>query len=57
MIMNLEKWWASQPPEKRKEIDRRVPALRPNADLVGKRDSRYTVPTVRGGKGTGKATR
>jgi hypothetical protein len=55
--MNLKDWWASQPPEKRKEIDRRAPALRPNADLAGKRDARYVVPAARGGKGTGKTTR
>jgi hypothetical protein len=55
--MNLKDWWDSQPPEKRKEIDRRVPVLRPNADLAGKRDTRYVVPAARGGKGTGKTTR
>jgi len=55
--MDLKKWWESQPPEKRREIDRRVPALRPNDDLVGKHDPRY-VPTERGGNaGASKPTR
>jgi hypothetical protein len=55
--MNLEEWWRSQPPQKRREIDRRAPALRPNQDLVGKHDGRYTVPSPGTRPGKGRETR
>ena len=46
--MNLKKWWKNLPPEKRNVINRRVAALRPNVDLVGRRDARYAAGETRG---------
>jgi hypothetical protein len=41
--MNLEKWWATQSPEKKKEIDQRATRLDPNTDLYGRSKARTVV--------------
>jgi hypothetical protein len=44
--MNLKEWWDSQPPQKKQEIDRRVPVLQPNTDLAGKHDGYHGRQTT-----------